>query len=142
MKASRPPQRLRLTGPLLAAVCTAATLAACGADDTDKSGTGESTEQGASKGGTTVTAKESDFRIQLPSTSFTAGTYTFVAKNTGQATHALEIEGPGVEDRQSDPTGPGGSSRLTVKLGKGTYEVYCPVDGHKEMGMKLRITVS
>jgi uncharacterized cupredoxin-like copper-binding protein len=30
---------------------------------------------------------------------------------------------------------------MTVTLQKGTYEVYCPVDGHKERGMQTKITV-
>jgi uncharacterized cupredoxin-like copper-binding protein len=36
----------------------------------------------------------------------------------------------------------GGSAKLTVDLNKpGTYEMYCPVDGHREMGMEGEITV-
>jgi uncharacterized cupredoxin-like copper-binding protein len=29
-----------------------------------------------------------------------------------------------------------------VKLPKGKYEFYCPVDGHKQMGMKGELTVN
>ena len=92
--------------------------------------------------GTVVTADESEFKINLSSTKFPAGTYTFIAKNTGQAPHALEIDGPGVSDRKTSTISPGASTAVTVTLQKGSYEVYCPVDSHKAMGMDLHITVS
>jgi uncharacterized cupredoxin-like copper-binding protein len=31
---------------------------------------------------------------------------------------------------------------VTVKLKKGTYTFYCPVDGHKAAGMKGKLVVS
>ncbi len=91
--------------------------------------------------GTTVIANESEFAIALSTTTFTPGTYTFVAKNTGRAPHALEIDGPGVSDRATTTVSGGESSAVTVRLQKGTYELYCPVDGHKASGMELHITV-
>ncbi len=36
---------------------------------------------------------------------------------------------------------PGSSGTLTVDLKPGTYEFYCPVANHKEMGMEGEITV-
>ncbi len=56
-------------------------------------------------------------------------------------THALEIDGPGVSDKASDTVSPGSSTSLTVTLRKGSYELYCPVDGHKDLGMDTTITV-
>src|SRR5262245_1845478 len=78
--------------------------------------------------GTKVTVTEVDFKIQLSTTAFKPGTYTFVVKNAGQATHALEIEGPGIEEHKTPTISSGGSTMLTVTLPKGSYEVYCPVD--------------
>jgi uncharacterized cupredoxin-like copper-binding protein len=92
--------------------------------------------------GTTVLAEEVDFKINLSMTAFKPGTYTFVVRNSGQATHALEIEGPGVEERKTDTVSPGASTMLTVTLQKGRYELYCPVDGHKGLGMETHITVA
>lgn len=89
-----------------------------------------------------ITADESEFKIKLSASKFTAGTYTFVAKNTGHAPHALEIDGPGVSDRKTSTISGGGSTAVTVTLQKGSYEIYCPVDGHKAAGMDLHITVS
>jgi uncharacterized cupredoxin-like copper-binding protein len=37
---------------------------------------------------------------------------------------------------------PGDSAELTVTLQKGSYEVWCSVDSHKEQGMDLTIDVS
>ncbi len=56
---------------------------------------------GSADNATMVTADETEFTIKLSTTKFTAGTYTFVAKNSGQAPHALEIDGPGVSDRKT-----------------------------------------
>ncbi|MFF3326225.1 plastocyanin/azurin family copper-binding protein [Streptomyces sp. NPDC002889] len=81
-----------------------------------------------------------DFRITLSQKTFTPGAYTFVAKNDGRHDHALEIEGPAGEHR-TETLAPGATATLEVTLKSGTYEVYCPVDGHKDLGMKTEITV-
>lgn len=111
-------------------------LVACGGGGNDNS-SNNSTGTGT---GTQVTAELSDFRIKLSTEKFQPGQYTFTAKNTGSHDHALEIEGPGGENR-SKTLEPGQSTTLTVTLKSGTYEVYCPVDGHKDRGMKTDITV-
>lgn len=111
-----------------------ALAAGCG-----ESNGGDDTEAGAE--GTEVTATETDFEIELSETSFSPGTYTFVAENEGQTTHALEVEGQGMEEETADLE-PGDSERLTVILEEGEYEIYCPVGDHEERGMKTTITVS
>ncbi|AJF68449.1 plastocyanin/azurin family copper-binding protein [Streptomyces vietnamensis] len=126
----------------LPAVALAGLLAACGGGD----GGGSSTPPPAQKstapaGATRVTADLADFRITLSRQTFTPGTYAFVATNTGHHDHALEVEGPGGENRSSTVS-PGESTTLTVTLKDGKYEVYCPVDGHKDLGMKTEITVA
>lgn len=112
-----------------------ALLAACGGG-----GNGSSGDDNSTGPGTRVTAELSDFHIKLSTEKFQPGQYTFTAKNTGSHDHALEIEGPGGEDR-SKTVEPGRSTTLTVRLESGSYEVYCPVDGHKDRGMKTDITV-
>lgn len=125
----------------------AALLAACGDGD---GGTGTGTPpppppaatapSPANPATTQVKADLSDFRITLSQQTYEPGAYTFTVKNTGQHDHALEIEGPGGENR-TRTLGPGESDTLKVTLRSGTYEVYCPVDGHKDMGMKTEISV-
>jgi uncharacterized cupredoxin-like copper-binding protein len=90
---------------------------------------------------TTVKAVETDFHIALSQKTFKAGKYTFVAQNKGQTTHALMISGPGVKMAMTKDISPGQSAKLTVTLKKGTYDVDCPVPGHKALGMNLNIRV-
>jgi uncharacterized cupredoxin-like copper-binding protein len=61
--------------------------------------------------------------------------------NDGDTTHAIEIDGPGVEDQASDTAGPGGTASVTVTLKPGTYTIYCPVANHRAMGMQTTFTV-
>ena len=93
-------------------------------------------------GGRQVIATESEYKIQLSTTALTPGRTTFVAMNKGKVAHSLEIDGPGVSDKRILGTiTPGSSKRITVMLQKGRYEIYCPVDGHKQLGMDLHVQV-
>jgi plastocyanin len=143
--------RLAVAGAVLGGV--ALLTAACG-------GSGGSTPAGGSSGGsapattsssgqaagstsgTQVTATLTEYKIALSTSTFTPGTYTFVAKNAGQVGHALEIDGPGVSGDKTGGLQPGASANLTVTLSAGTYDIFCPVPGHKSLGMDTKITVS
>jgi uncharacterized cupredoxin-like copper-binding protein len=89
-----------------------------------------------------VTVTETEYALQLSQTSFKPGTYTFMAKDAGHVSHALAISGPGVPTAQTSTIGPGSSANLTVTLQKGSYELWCPVDSHKGLGMDTHIQVS
>jgi uncharacterized cupredoxin-like copper-binding protein len=83
-----------------------------------------------------------DFHLALSDPTSAPGTYIFVAVNAGHDEHAIEIDGPGVSDQRTQGVvQPGQSASLTVTLQPGTYEMYCPVDGHRAMGMNTRFTV-
>jgi plastocyanin len=82
-----------------------------------------------------------DFHLALSQQTFAPGAYTFVAVNSGQTVHAIELNGPGVSDQHTDDVQPGQTTRLTVTLQPGSYEMYCPVDGHKTKGMDTHFTV-
>ncbi|WP_328929863.1 cupredoxin domain-containing protein [Streptomyces sp. NBC_00190] len=127
----------------LAAGALASVLAACG--DGNGGGGGTSTakppEPAKEAGVTQVTADLTDFRIALSQQTFKAGDYSFAVKNSGQHDHALEIEGP-TDEKATKTLEPGASETLKVTLASGTYEIYCPVDGHKDKGMKTEITVA
>jgi uncharacterized cupredoxin-like copper-binding protein len=77
----------------------------------------------------------------LSKRSFSAGKYTFVAINKGAVTHSLEITGPGLSKPRSKDIEPRQSTKLTVTLKKGAYDVFCPVPGHKALGMNVNIRV-
>ena len=82
-----------------------------------------------------------EFAIDMPD-SLPAGPTTFTVTNDGTIEHSFEIEGQGVEQELEHHLKPGESMDLQVDLAPGTYEVYCPVDGHKEQGMERDLTVS
>ena len=69
------------------------------------------------------------------------GTVTLVMANPSGLPHAIAVEGHGVE-KKGKTVGKGKTSRVTVKLKRGTYTFYCPVDGHKAAGMKGKLIVS
>ncbi|MFE1838412.1 cupredoxin domain-containing protein [Streptomyces sviceus] len=131
----------RNAGPGLAAGALAGILVACGGGNGNGGGSSPSAPEQSGKPGTTpVDVKLVDFRMELSQKTLKAGAYTFVVKNDGQHNHAMEIEGSGTEQK-TRPLAPGESANLTVSLKDGTYEVYCPVDGHKDLGMKTVLTV-
>ena len=95
----------------------------------------------ASAGATTVKATETDFHIALSKTAFKAGRYAFDAVNKGHTTHALMITGPGIKMDMTKDIGPGKSATLAVTLKNGAYDIYCPIPGHKALGMNVNINV-
>ena len=99
----------------------------------------------------TAVIKESEFKLSPSSVTLgKPGTYTFKVENKGSTQHSLEIEGKGVKSEGSEEgeaelkqvLNPGQSGMLTVSFQKsGTYEMYCPVDGHEQEGMKGEVVV-
>jgi uncharacterized cupredoxin-like copper-binding protein len=131
---------------LLALLPLALPLAACGGGGSgSKAAQTTTTTAAAPAAGSamqTVKLGEKEFSITPSSIALTKpGTYTFKVTNNGQIGHALEVEGHGVEQK-TDTIGPGKTATLQVDLAKaGSYEVYCPIDDHKNKGMKASLTV-
>jgi plastocyanin len=124
-------------------------IAGCGDDDDDTSTEAaststESTTTAASGGGggETLALSETDFALDPADPTVKAGTVTIEATNDGQTTHNIEVEGPDGEAELEQDLAPGDTGTLEVDLSEpGTYEWYCPVGNHKEMGMEGEITV-
>lgn len=114
-------------------------LPGCGGSS-GKSAEGSSTATGPPQ--QTISLSEREFSLTPKSISVAAsGTYAFKVTNNGQITHALEIEGQGVEQKTGHIS-PGSSATLTIDLAKkGDYEVYCPIDNHRSMGMDASLTI-
>jgi uncharacterized cupredoxin-like copper-binding protein len=129
---------LRLTASAFSAALVLAACSSGGGGQAD-----HSTGSGASKtgSGTRVTVTETEYGLKLSRSSFTPGTYTFVADNAGKITHALSIDGPGVEDAKTKNIQSGQMSTVTVTFKKGSYDLYCPIPGHKQLGMDKHIQV-
>lgn len=133
--------RLSLGASAAAAMVGAAALAVgCGGSNGT---TVSSTTTGAQVGaGSTVAVSETDFKLNPSDPTVKAGPVTFNVSNDGQTVHSLEVEGPNGDQALGSDLSPGQKGVLSVDLSKpGTYEFYCPVDSHKQMGMKGTITV-
>ena len=126
--------------------------AACG-DDDDEDGGGQATAPAPTattptptattpaEGRAPVAISATEFKFTPSNVDAKAGRVTFRLRNDGGAPHALEIEGQGVEEETKTING-GETDELTVDLKPGTYEMYCPVGNHRQMGMEGELTVS
>ena len=117
-------------------------LAACGSNDSggaDASGISAAPTGGSIK---TIQISATDYKlspatIQLDEPGF----YTFHFVNDGGVIHALEVEGNGLET-ETEELAPGKSADLQVQITEaGEYELYCPVGGHRGLGMEGTLTV-
>jgi plastocyanin len=142
---------------LISLVCALAIpVAGCGGDDDDDGGSGsgsagtqtnESSGGGASSGGggaaqtlKLVADPGGALKFDKSSLSAKAGKVTIVLDNPSSLPHAVEIEGNGVEE-SSSTIGMDETTKVSATVKAGTYEYYCPVDGHKAAGMEGTLTV-
>jgi uncharacterized cupredoxin-like copper-binding protein len=137
-----------LLAPVLVVVA-----AGCGSSSNSSSTKSSSTPAAAptttaatpAAGGNAIAVGETEFKLTPADPSVKSGKVTIVAKNNGKVTHAIAVEGAGAggKDAKSSSISPGQSTTLTVNLKPGkTYEFYCPIDGHKGLGMKGEIKVA
>jgi uncharacterized cupredoxin-like copper-binding protein len=125
-------------------------VAGCGGDDnndastTATTSTTETTTTPAGGGGGSTLKADADpsGALAFTKTSLRAkpGKVTIEMGNPSPVDHAVGIKGNGV-DVEGDTVGKGGVSTVTTNLKAGTYEFYCPVDGHEQAGMKGNLTV-
>jgi uncharacterized cupredoxin-like copper-binding protein len=111
---------------------------AAGGETTAQTATTETRQ--AAPAAQTVEVSEVDYKIRLPETTLKPGKYTFAVKNDGKVPHDLVVKGAGQEG--TPEIAPGKSESLTVELKPGSYEFYCSIPGHKQLGMDLTVTVS
>lgn len=127
-------------------------IAGCGGDDDDSGGSSNNsggantnTTAKSGPGGRQVLSIAADpsgaSKFNKTSLSAKAGKVTVVMGNPSDLPHAVEVEGNGIEIRGQTVT-KGGTSKASGDLKPGTYEFYCPVDSHKQAGMKGTLTVS
>jgi plastocyanin len=109
-------------------------LAACGGSSSTSVGGGQVQQ--------TIQISEKEYSL-TPSTVRIAktGTYELEATNNGTIAHALELDGLGVKAKTGNIQ-PGATATLRVTLANdGSYELYCPIDGHRAQGMRATATV-
>ena len=125
-------------------------LSACGGGDESSTSAGASGASGASGaagaagGGNaqSVDIKETEFKLTPDTVNVKPGTVEFHATNDGSTTHSLEVEGPNGDEELETDLQPGDEGTLSVDLSKpGTYEMYCPIDDHRDQGMEGKVVV-
>ena len=135
-------------GPLLL-------VAAAGCGSSSKSSSSKSTSSAPpaaastaptpAPGAVAIGVVETQYKLTPANISPKSGKHTILAMNKGSITHAIEVEGAGAggKDVRSADIAPGKSATIAVDLKPGkTYEWYCPIDGHKGLGMKGSIKVA
>jgi uncharacterized cupredoxin-like copper-binding protein len=121
---------------LLALLPLSLLLAACGGGGTSSGG----------KALQTIQVSEKEYSLNPSTVTLPKpGTYAFEVTNDGKITHAFTVEQSGGGDEGETEAGdisPGSSKtvKFTFEAGK-RYEMYCPIDGHKAMGMAGTISV-
>ena len=99
---------------------------------------------GGAKGSVLKTIRIQETEYSLKPAEITLkkpGLYVLKVVNSGSITHALEVDGEGLEEF-SKKIEPGQSTQLRLDLRKaGTYELTDPVDHHEEKGMEGKIIV-
>jgi plastocyanin len=144
---------MRTTWLVLPALVAGIGLAGCGGDDSSSSGASSSGSSGKSSESSSSSSSSSSGGSKLalaadpggklafdkPTLSAKAGKVTIAFTNSSGLPHAVEVEGHGVEKETKTITD--GNATLTAKLKPGTYEFYCPVDGHRQAGMEGKLTV-
>ena len=125
-------------GPVVAA---AVVLVMAGCGEKRETTTGSS-GGGSASSGAPISISETEFKLTPSSAQVDkGGTVSIKVKNDGTTAHALEVEGPNGEVK-TGTIAPGKSATLQADLSKpGSYEMYCPIDGHKGKGMKGEIKV-
>jgi uncharacterized cupredoxin-like copper-binding protein len=141
----RLPLTRHLSAVALAALAATLVVAGCGGGDDNGGGSSKKSKASApaskpASGGAAVTLKATDFKFAPAAPTAKKGTVSFTIKNDGGTTHALEVEGPKGEAKTGNVS-PGQSKTIKANLPAGKYEFYCPVDGHKKLGMKGEVTV-
>ena len=127
--------------------------ASSAATSTTKGASSKSPSSKHASGGVlkTIVIEETEFQLSPSKVTLgKPGTYAFKAENKGSAEHNLEIDGEGVkgeggetgEARLEQNLQSGQSSVLRVTFKEsGTFEMYCPIIGHRLAGMKGTVVV-
>jgi uncharacterized cupredoxin-like copper-binding protein len=126
----------------LMAITAAGLLAVAGCGEKRETGTGSGAAQAGGAAMSTVKVSETEFKLTPSAPKVAkAGAIEFQVKNDGTTEHALEVVTPDGEVKTA-PIAPGKSATLKADLKAGTYQWYCPIDGHRDKGMKGQVVVA
>jgi uncharacterized cupredoxin-like copper-binding protein len=83
-----------------------------------------------------------EYSITPKAVTIHGGQLTIEAHNAGKMSHALSLTGEAVSLSTRDLSfDPGTTESITATLAAGTYTFFCPVDGHRQLGMEGTLTV-
>jgi plastocyanin len=117
----------------VAAITSAAMLAACGSTNTASDPSAGALKLAANPDG------ELDYNTKQLTAK--AGRVTIAMTNMSPLEHNVTLA-HGSKVLGATPTFQGGSNSLTLKLKPGTYTFYCSVPGHRAAGMEGTLTVT
>jgi uncharacterized cupredoxin-like copper-binding protein len=111
-------------------------------------GCGEKKETTAGSGGSSGTSassapkvSETEFKLAPADLKVDkTGKVEIQVANDGKIPHALEVENKDGEFK-TGTIAPGKTASLSATLKPGTYEMYCPIDNHRQQGMEGKLTV-
>jgi uncharacterized cupredoxin-like copper-binding protein len=89
----------------------------------------------------TARETEKEFKFSHPHPTVSHGTVKFELKNKGTVTHSFKLIKSKTKRVRAKNLSPGESTTVKIKLKPGTYKFYCPVDGHRALGMKGKVRV-
>ena len=139
---------------VLAAIA-ALSLAACGGNDNSSSATpaatkaatdtptATATQAAGGSGAKLAIAADPGGALKFTESNLTApaGKVEIDFSNKSSLPHAVSIEGNGIEEKTTEIVTGKDAAPLEVDLKPGTYEFYCPVDGHRAAGMEGKLVV-
>jgi len=136
---------------LSALAVTVAAATGCGSSNNDKTSSTSTTTPATSTTNTTAAggagstlklAADPSGALKFDKSSLSAksGKVTIKMDNPSPVDHAVAIKGNGA-NASGNTVGKGGVSTASATLKPGTYEFFCPVDGHEQAGMKGTLTV-
>jgi len=125
----------------LATACSGSTASTGGPAAPATADTSTTAAATTSAAATAVTVTMTEFKFAMDP-ALKAGSYTLHAVNAGQYPHALELSGPGVSNQKTAVVQPGQSADLAVTLQAGSYDIWCPVPGHRAKGMEVHVDVA
>lgn len=126
---------------LLTAACGSSSSSSNTSTQTAGAGGGGGNSSTGSSGGTMVDVTLQNYKITISTMHLKPGTYTFHVTNKGPSSHNLTISGPGLSTPHTPTFAPGSPQNLTVTLKNGSYDFYCSVPGHKQLGMNVEMMV-
>jgi hypothetical protein len=119
---------------LLAALVAAVPVASCATMSRHDRGDDVATE--------VLAIELDDGGLTLAPPQVARGKVTFDLTNRGRLEHAVRVVGPGIDEQVVEFLVPGEHRRQSLRLGPGTYRVFCPDGDHAEHGLSAQLVVT